>query len=318
MKLLIGYDGSPSADAIFDDLKNAGLPHNSEALVISVADPGRSNSPVRECTVQEFTSRVAAEKLPQTLTRSERAVKKAEDFAAYAADRLRLQFPEWTIRSEAEGGMPACKIMEAATCFNARLIVIGSQNNSMVDGLFLGSVSRQIAEDADCSVRFAHLADGKRDKSPLRLIIGVNDSATAVQAILTVGKRAWQKGTEVRLIAVDESIPTDRIVGSLPQSAQIIDSYQQSVTSRVSSILEWGIKELKFFGMKPSIRMQKGDPKEILVGEAKNWNADCIFVGKRSLDNITERFRFGSVSTAVVRNSHCSVEVVSPPETTHD
>lgn len=94
----------------------------------------------------------------------------------------------------------------------------------------------------------------------------------------------------------------------------MIDSYQQAVKSNVRSILEWGAEELKIIGMNPSIWTQKGDPKQILVSEAKSWNADYIFVQTRSLDNFLERFRLGSVSTHVVTNAHCSVEVIRPPE----
>ena len=141
----------------------------------------------------------------------------------------------------------------------------------------------------------------------------MNDSPTAIEAILSVGKRVWQEGTEVRLIAVDENDPTNRIGNEFTLAEELIDSYQQSVPSKVRSILEWGAEELKIIGMKPSIWTQKGDPKQILVSEAKNWNADCMFVGTRSFDNFLERFRLGSVSTAVVTNAPCSVEVVRPP-----
>jgi nucleotide-binding universal stress UspA family protein len=318
MKLLIGYDGLASADAIFDDLKHAGLPRDSEALVVSVGDLVTSNPPIREMAAQVFPSGAAAARLKQTMTYSERVKKETEDFAARAADRLRLQFPEWTVRSEAKTGTPSWEIMEAATRFNADLIVIGSQGRSMVGRMFLGSVSKQIAENADCSVRVARQADGKHDESPSRFIIGVNDSPTAVQAILSVGKRVWQDGTEVRLVAIDESASTNRIASRVPRAAEMIDSYQQSLTSKVRSILEWGAEELKIIGMKPSIWTRQGDPKQILVSEAKNWNADCIFVGTRGLNNFLERFRLGSVSTAVVTNAHCSVEIVRPPETTHE
>ncbi len=98
----------------------------------------------------------------------------------------------------------------------------------------------------------------------------------------------------------------------------MIDSYQQSVSSKIRSILEWGAEELKIIGMKPSIWTQKGDPKRILVSEAKSWNADCIFVGTRSFDNFLEKFRLGSVSTAVATNAHCSVEIVRPPDAMHE
>jgi hypothetical protein len=38
MKILIGYDGSESADAALHDLQRAGLPDDAEALIVSVAD----------------------------------------------------------------------------------------------------------------------------------------------------------------------------------------------------------------------------------------------------------------------------------------
>ena len=47
MKILIGYDGSICADAALHDLNRAGLPHDLDVLVLSVADvvlPPRSGT----------------------------------------------------------------------------------------------------------------------------------------------------------------------------------------------------------------------------------------------------------------------------------
>ena len=38
MKILIGYDGSESADAALNDLRRAGLPREAEALIVSVEE----------------------------------------------------------------------------------------------------------------------------------------------------------------------------------------------------------------------------------------------------------------------------------------
>src|SRR5690348_18501688 len=38
MKILIGYDGSESANAAIDDLRRAGLPERGEAIALSVAE----------------------------------------------------------------------------------------------------------------------------------------------------------------------------------------------------------------------------------------------------------------------------------------
>ena len=52
-----------------------------------------------------------------------------------------------------------------------------------------------------------------------------------------------------------------------------------------------------------------GDPKNLLVGEANNWNADSIFVGAKG-HNIIERILIGSVSTSIIAKADCSVEVI--------
>lgn len=95
----------------------------------------------------------------------------------------------------------------------------------------------------------------------------------------------------------------------------MINSYFQTRESRVSAMLEWATGELSHIGLKTSILREKGDPKSILLAEAEKWNADSIFVGTRDFKSAFERFRLGSVSTAIVTNARCSVEIVRPPET---
>ena len=50
----------------------------------------------------------------------------------------------------------------------------------------------------------------------------------------------------------------------------------------------------------------------MLMEEARKWEADSIFVGSRNFSSGFERFRLGSVSTALVTSAPCSVEVVRP------
>jgi nucleotide-binding universal stress UspA family protein len=92
----------------------------------------------------------------------------------------------------------------------------------------------------------------------------------------------------------------------------MINDYFQNRESRVSSMLEWANNELSAIGSKTSVVMEKGDAKNILLEKAEEWNADCIFVGTRDFKSGFERFRLGSVSTAVVTNAYCSVEIARP------
>lgn len=118
----------------------------------------------------------------------------------------------------------------------------------------------------------------------------------------------------MRFVAVDDSASPARIAALLPQAARMINGYNQTREERVSSMLEWATEELGNSGLKTSVLREKGDPKKVLLAEARKWNADSIFVGTRDFKSAFERFRLGSVSTAVVTNAHCSVEIVRPSE----
>ena len=55
-------------------------------------------------------------------------------------------------------------------------------------------------------------------------------------------------------------------------------------------------------------QVREGDPRRVIVDEAKEWPADLIILGAR--DNALERWLIGSVAQTVVAHAHCSVEVV--------
>jgi len=312
MKILIGYDGSDSSDAALDDLKRAGLPHDSEALIVSVGDLLMSSPSAEEIVKAALTSRRVAASLKHAQTHGTRVINEAGEFAAKAADKLRSQFPEWTVNNEVITGTPAWELIDAANRWDADLLVVGSQGRSAISRLFLGSVSKRLSTDAGCSVRVARSDAGQKIGAP-RIIIGVDGSPAAEQAIYAVGQRVWENGTEIRLVAVDDGTPPPpRLSTFLPQAAEMVNSYFQRRESRVQSMLEWATGELTHIGVKTSVVTKKGDASKILIEEARKWNADSIFVGTRDFKNAFERFRLGSVSTAVVTNAPCSVEIVRP------
>src|ERR1041385_7513517 len=100
MKILIAYDGSESSDAALDDLTRAGLPRDSEALVISVGDLLMSSPSTAEIVEAALTSPQVAASLEQAQTHATRVIEEASEFASKAVDRLRTQFPEWNVNSE--------------------------------------------------------------------------------------------------------------------------------------------------------------------------------------------------------------------------
>lgn len=314
MRILIGYDGSEHSDAAIEDLGLAGLPRDSEVLIASVGDLLISSSELSEIIGQGLSSLRVEAGLKKAQKNAVRVTKEAEAAAAEAKKHVQTLFPEWNVRAEVMIGTPSWVLIDAAKKWDADLVVVGSQGRSALKRMFLGSVSKRVVTDARCSVRVARPRAGKIENSAPRIIIGVDGSPAAEQAIYAVGQRVWQDGTEVRLVAVDDRVSTASIAHRLPQAAAMIKKYFQDQDSRVSAMLEWATKELCAIGLQTSIVTAKGDAKDILLENAAEWNADSIFVGTRDLKSGFERLRLGSVSTAIVTNARCSVEVVRPTD----
>jgi nucleotide-binding universal stress UspA family protein len=69
------------------------------------------------------------------------------------------------------------------------------------------------------------------------------------------------------------------------------------------------VARLAAAGFKAEPKVLVGDPRIVILREAREWEADCIFLGSRGLDAV-ERFVLGSVSSAVASHAPCTVEIV--------
>jgi nucleotide-binding universal stress UspA family protein len=311
MRILIGYDGSASAEAALSDLRRSGLPREAEALVVSVADvimvPPSSGY---EVVGQALTSRRVTSGIMQAQAQTARVLKDAKEFAAKASDRVRSYFPNWEVSAETPAGTPSWELIKRADEWKADLIVVGSHGRSALRRLILGSVSKKVVTDSHHSVRVARGSFKKSDGLPPRVMIGVDGSSEAENAVRAVGRRVWPEGTQMRIVAVDDGISPTRIAHVLPAAAAMIRGYNEESAVAARMMVEWAESELRAIGLNVSVTIEKGDPQRILIEQARKWNANSIFVGGRMFSGAIERLRLGSVATALVTKAHCSVEVV--------
>ena len=311
MRILIGYDGSESADAMLHDLSRAGLPRDVQALVVSVGEVMLAPAEIgNEVVGPPLTSRVVTEALARAASKSGAILKATQEFAEHAADRVQSYFPNWTVQAEGVAGWPATELISKADEWNADLVVVGSRGRSPLGRFILGSVSKKVVSDANHSVRVVRRTLEKDESKPPRIIIGVDGSLEAEEAVREVGMRVWPKGTEVRLVAVDDGTSPAKISRVLPTAAAMIKSSNGEAFGAAGMMVDWAERELRAIGLHVSVIMKKGDAQRVLVEEAQRWDADSIFVGSRKFDGTFERFWLGSVSTALVTKAHCSVEVV--------
>lgn len=303
LKLLLAYDGSTSAETALDDLLRAGLPADTDAIVISVADifvppAAAAKGSDAAAAMPGHASSAVQRRLEQV----SQALEEAHRWAANASKRLHRQFPSWKVQTEVCGQSPAWAIVEKADEWKPNLVVLGSHNRSALGRLFLGSVSQTVLTEAHCSVRIAR-SRLAQDGAPGQIVIGMDGSADAAIALHEVASRTWPADTKAHLLAVVDP--------ALSTTLDWTDAGCADERTWIQSILTTASAKLQACGLRVSINITEGSPKEILVAEAERLKADCIFLGARGLRRL-ERVLLGSVSTAVAARARCSVEIVRP------
>jgi nucleotide-binding universal stress UspA family protein len=309
MNIVIAYDGSDVAKAAIDDLGRAGLPRKANALVVSVGEtllptpPG----PMVNLPPSVLPARVAGT-LVQIRAEADTARAEASALAREGTRRVHRLFPQWGVYSESVVGVPAEAVIEKAADWRADLIVLGSHARNALGRFVLGSLSKQVATEAPCSVRVArHVVE--RD-IPVRIIVGVDGSPGAEAAIGAVALRSWPGGTEARVIAVDDAIRPTGTASLVPTAAAWISESNEEHLAKAHAMLEDAANRLLDAGLLVSRRTPKGRPQDLLSKEAAMCEADCVFVGAHSLTIGNERRRAGSVATALVTHAPCSVEII--------
>ena len=320
MKVVIAYDGSDCAKAAVDDLRRSGMPRHADALVISVGETLLPTfemlqvTPSSAALLESGGSRRVSSTLEQARAQASHAIDEARAMACRGAQRVKARFPDWEVSSGGLVGTPAPAVMQRAEDWHADLIVVGSHGRSAIGRLLLGSVSKQVATEAPCSVLVArHVIE--RGDAPVRIVIGVDGSSNAEAAVQAAALREWPDGTQARVIAVDDTVrPTGTAMALVPTASAMVSESNQEHIAKIREMMECAAIELRAAGLQVSPELVQGSPQRILCDEAKKWDADCIFVGSRGFSGTLERFRTGSVSTALVTNAPCSVEVVRVTE----
>jgi nucleotide-binding universal stress UspA family protein len=303
MKVLIGYDGSSYADAALDDLRRAGLPRECEALVLSVGNPPvipplASHEIIQKAFVGESVIAI----VEHANKEAAQALHESNELALGASQQLQSYFPSWSVRPEATAGGPASELMRKAEEWQADLIVVGSQGRSAIGRFILGSVSLEVATNSSRSVRIGRRYDAQIDERAPRILVGFDGSPAAEQALRKVLMRPWPQGTEVQIIAVEDGV-SEIIAESLSFGGTHVHE-DGSITANRMNTISGGQ------GLRVSAGIRKGDPRDVLITEGQDWDADCIVIGASRAGNTQPGFFANSVATALAADAECSIEIV--------
>ncbi len=306
-KVLIAYDGSECANAALEDLKKAGLPPETEVLVVSVADA----FPVPEGFTEESIPEPIAAAVKKGWDHVSAMVKESREVAEKGARGIKEAFPDWRVRSEAFADSPPWGIIKKAQEWKADLILVGAHGVHSPGGrLALGSLSQLVATQAPCSVRVVH-AKPEEVSSPPRIVIGVDGSSFAYYALNEVASRNWKKGTAIHLVTVSDPRMKTLLFSSDKALRELLEKTPEERWAK--RLIDHATSKLNSRGFAITSFDKEGDPKRVLLEEAKRWGADCVFVGARGLSGIAHCL-VGSVSSSLAARAHCTVEIVRPPQ----
>jgi nucleotide-binding universal stress UspA family protein len=145
----------------------------------------------------------------------------------------------------------------------------------------------------------------------MKILIAVDESPHAREAVRWVATTAWPAGTAVRLLS---SVRTDLYVtGELyaPAAAEL-ETLIDEDAKRTAKTLETRVADLTARGLSVDTKVTRGDPRFAIVEEAKGWGSDLVVVGSHGRSGLSALF-LGSVATHVVAHAPCSVLVAKLP-----
>ncbi len=287
MKLLIAVDSAISTEVLVGAVGVRPWPAGTTAHVLSVVvDADVPLEVWREFGYGKDTVRREMEKRGNQITN-------------LAVERLKeLGIPAEVLVTR---GDPRFLIPFFARKWSSDLVLVRAHVRKDFEHWMVGSVARAVVTSAPCTVQIvrnqtkdhAHTLDSAR-----RVLLATDGSETSMAAAQALAGRPWPKGSEFRIVSVEEPWALNR--SNVRDNAQA----QQAITSAEQALASAGLKAV---GM-----VLSGNTKDVILEEAKKWAADLIVVGSHGRRGF-KRFLLGSVSEAVSMNAHCSVVVVRDP-----
>jgi len=295
MKILLAVDGSEPSITAVALVKALTLPADSTVELITViADDFWTYGP---------WPALALIQTPAALDRATQDVRaRLDDLAdGLAADGR-------TIGTTVRHGRPASEIVIEADRFAADLIVVGARGHSAVERLFVGSVSSEVVDQADCpvlvvrtprSARVLLAADGSTDGSAAAAFLGTSrifgEPAIKVVSVVDPGMPWW-----AGISPVDGAVAADAYASALDAAGHHARDVASSTAASLGA--EHVVAEASRFG---------GEVGSTIVAEATDWRADIVVLGTRG-HGLLHRALVGSTSRHVLHHAPMSVLIVRP------
>jgi nucleotide-binding universal stress UspA family protein len=296
MRILCAIDGSEHSQWGIQALEALANREPEQVILLHVVDKAALRIHAGKNPVGERRVLAAMEKAGGILLRD--AVRSARVALGQAATAARTK-----IRPILAHGPLAKTIAKEAGRLKADLIIMGSRGLSDIRGFLLGSISRQVASIAPCSVWIVKQSTHKL----LHVALAVDDSAPSRAAARFLRSSILPETATVTIISAVESPVTDFAARYLSESqlAELTKPVMERTSAFVNQLRNDFIKE----GFPVVTQVQMDHVIDTIVKYIEANRDELLVIGARRLTK-SERLHLGSVSESLIRHAPCSVLIV--------
>lgn len=282
-RIVWATDGSDSAADAAAFLHAAALPEGTEVRVVAVLEPMVES--VLESMAPEYREKIG-------------------HVVEAAAAGLRRE--GLTVTGEVRSGNPAHEIILAAEESAADLIVVGSRGLTGLAEFVLGSVARNVARHAECSVLVARpLHVGLRE-----VVLALDGSEHGQRALELLCEAPLPTESHISVVGVVRPMTPIGLAGfDDPSLFVAMEETNRELKETAGKLLDDAAARLAAAGHKATACLREGDPAWEILTVARDSGADLIVAGARGVSTI-QGLLTGSVADRLLKKADRSVLLV--------
>jgi nucleotide-binding universal stress UspA family protein len=295
MRILWATDGSPAAEAATAYLRG---PLNSpdHTVVVAAVAPAPLLSDARP-----DPSMLLWRLVPDYRERTSEAVTELVVREAEQLNGIRAE-----VTTAVRLGSAPTALLDLVESEAIDLVIMGAHGHSAARELLLGSVSRQVATNARCSVLVV-----RRRRRPRNVLVAYDGSRDADAAVDLVASLEPDNMSATALHIFEppslSSVQAERL------GIRLEDAHQEH-RARGRALVNAAARGLRSAGWTVSARTREGRPARSIVDAARELSADLVAVGARGSHSAEgSEHRAAGLAQQVLEHAPCSVLIARSP-----